>query len=492
MQPAKSRVFVISDLHLGGAPTSGDKPAFQMCTEKGRAALVAFIAWATAQKQPGQALHLVIAGDIIDFLAEERAGGFLPFTSDSELACEKLKLVLSDTAPIWDELRKFLGVGGALTLMLGNHDLELSMPGPRRLLLDTLGPGRVEFLYDNQAFTLGPLLVEHGNRYDDWNAVPHDDLRELRSRLSRGEEATFDPLPGSRMVVELVNPTKEQLAFVDLLKPEDAALLPFLALLSPNRFKQVSATLKNRVRALRVRYGAGQQPKDRNYVGLTDDAPPAPGVGTGDAEDDHFLALAEEAASGGDPAMAGAGDQQSFVERWKEAATEAYRSKLLDVLLRTLQAFRSKSRAAFALDTEEEKYLLGATESAARGFQVIVYGHTHLPKKISLRERKAVDGSRHDAVYLNSGTWADLMAVPDGVLDGDPNAEETRESLKRFADDLAHNRVEHWRRLLPTFVDVTLDGTEVIAADVCLLDEQRSRVALTTEMIRQRLAGSAP
>lgn len=491
MQHTPARVFIISDLHLGGAPATDDQPAFQMCTEQGRAALVEFIAWATQQKQPGQSLHLVIAGDIIDFLAEERAGGFFPFTSDSELACSKLEFVLADTALIWEAMRKFLAVG-SLTLLLGNHDLELSMPGPRRLLLDTLGPGRVEFLYDNQAFTLGPLLVEHGNRYDDWNAVPHDDLREVRSRLSRGEEVTFDPLPGSRMVIELVNPTKKELAFVDLLKPEDAALMPFLALLSPNRYKQVSLTLKNRVRALRVRYGAGRQPKDRNFIGLDDDPGLAADFGTGDTKDDDLLAMAEAAACGGaDPAMAGAGDPESFFKRWKEAATEAYRNTLLEVLLRTLQAFRGKSRAAFALDSEEEKYLLGATESAAKGFKVIVYGHTHLPKKISLGERTAVDGTRHDAVYLNSGTWADLMAVPDGVLDGDPDAPETHAALQAFADDLANNRVDRWRRLLPTFVDVTLNGADVVAADVCMLDEQGGKVALTTELIRQRLTGSA-
>lgn len=490
MQEVNARVFVISDLHLGGAPASGDKPAFQMCTEKGRAALARFIAWAAEQKRQNQDLHLVIAGDIVDFLAEERAGGFQPFTSDSEAACAKLSLVLSETAPIWNGLKRFLEVG-SLTLLLGNHDLELSLPEPRRLLLDVLGPGRVEFLYDNQAFALGPLLVEHGNRYDDWNAVPHDDLREVRSRLSRGEHATFDPLPGSRMVTELVNPTKKELAFVDLLKPEDAALLPFLALLSPNRFRQVSVTLKNRVRALRVRYGAGRQPKDRNFVGLDDDAPLTLGVGTGDADDDRLLLLAEEAASGGDPALAGAGDEMSFIERWKEAATDAYRSTLLDILLRTLQAYRSKSRAAFALDREGEKYLLGATESAAKGFKVIVYGHTHLPKKVRLNERKATDGTQHDAVYLNSGTWADLMAVPDGILDGDPKAGETRKHLQQFADDLASNQVEHWRRQLPTFVDVTLNGKDVVSADVCLLDDQGAPVTLTTELIRQRLAGGS-
>src|SRR5690242_10404120 len=40
-----NRILIISDLHLGGAPASRDKPAFQMCTESGRQRLVAFLAW---------------------------------------------------------------------------------------------------------------------------------------------------------------------------------------------------------------------------------------------------------------------------------------------------------------------------------------------------------------------------------------------------------------------------------------------------------------
>ena len=69
--------------------------------------------------------------------------------------------------------------------MLGNHDIELSLPGTRQLLLDRLGPGRIDFTYDNEALTIGPVLIEHGNRFDAWNAVPHGALRRLRSQLSR-------------------------------------------------------------------------------------------------------------------------------------------------------------------------------------------------------------------------------------------------------------------------------------------------------------------
>jgi len=470
-----------------------------MCTDKGRAALAAFVGWAGTQRRDGEDLHLVIAGDIVDFLAEERAGGFQPFTVDPKQADEKLRLILEDTKEVWDALATFVAKGGRLTLLLGNHDLELSLPGPRRRLLDRLGSGRVEFLYDNQAFSLGPLLVEHGNRYDDWNAVPHDDLREFRSQISRGEASEFDPLPGSRMVAEIVNPTKRDLAFVDLLKPETAALLPFLALLSPNRFKQVSATLKNRVRALRVRYGDGRQPKDRNFIANVPDESAVAAFGTGNAADDRLLELAEEAASGGDPNMA-ADDATSFFDRWKAKFKNAQREAILDLLLRTLRAFRGSTREAFDLACEKEDYLLGATESAAHGFSVIVYGHTHLAKKVSLAGRTASNGRViENALYLNSGTWADLMAIPECILaddggqekDGEEGALDSpaREQLRTFADDLAANRVEHWRRLLPTFVDVSIDGDRALA-EVCLLSDGKP-INVTTELIMARLQGRA-
>ena len=491
---AGTRLFVISDLHLGGAPAKEGEPAFQMCTERGRNELRRFIDWAAAQHAAPRPVHLVIAGDIVDFLAEERAGGFQAFTANDEQARQKLAAIIEDSQGVWDALHALVARGAALTLLLGNHDLELSLPAPRKLLHDTVGPGRVEFIYDNQAFTLGKVLIEHGNRYDDWNAVPHDDLRQVRSKLSRGEPAQFDPLPGSHMVVELVNPTKKELAFIDLLKPEDAALLPFLALLSPDKFGHVSKSLQNRVRALRVRYRDDQQPKDRNYIAAAKQAAAGEVAsgGTGDARDDQLLLLADVAAAGGDPDMA-TGDTGSFFTRWKAKLSDAYRDKQLDLLLRTLQAFRGTSQRAFDIAHEDEKYLRGAVTSATK-FDVIVYGHTHLPKRIPLKGQQTEDGrpARDRAVYLNSGTWADLMAVPSEILTNDRSS-DARARLKSFANDLASNKIERWRALLPTFVRVELDRNgEVEEAALELLGADDKPVTVTTELVRQRLSGAKP
>jgi hypothetical protein len=100
-----------------------------------------------------------------------------------------------------------------------------------------MGSGRVEFIYDNQAFGEKPVLIEHGNRYDSWNVIAHDQLREVRSAMSRGEAPPlFESPAGSRLVINIMNKIKAKFTFVDLLKPEDAALLPLRAALNRSSF----------------------------------------------------------------------------------------------------------------------------------------------------------------------------------------------------------------------------------------------------------------
>src|SRR5262249_61234379 len=76
--------------------------------------------------------------------------------------------------------------------------------------------------------------IEHGNRYDTWNMVPHNLLRHVRAKLSRGEKPRRYPnVPGSELVCKVVNRLKKKYRFVDLLKPETEAVLPALPALDP-------------------------------------------------------------------------------------------------------------------------------------------------------------------------------------------------------------------------------------------------------------------
>ena len=69
-----------------------------------------------------------------------------------------------------------------LTILLGNHDLELGLPAVQAMLLQALGGRRhrVAWVDDGRAYRLGGVLIEHGNRYDGANLNDWNGLRSLR------------------------------------------------------------------------------------------------------------------------------------------------------------------------------------------------------------------------------------------------------------------------------------------------------------------------
>jgi hypothetical protein len=86
------------------------------------------------------------------------------------------------------------------------------------------------------------------------------------------------------------------------------------------------------------------------------------------------------------------------------------------------------------------------------------------------------------------------MALPSGISapEGSPAALNARSRLATFADDLAANRVEAWRRQLPTFVRVELDDAgRVTEAALEMLGDRDELVSVTTQVLRERLAGGS-
>jgi UDP-2,3-diacylglucosamine pyrophosphatase LpxH len=417
-----------------------------MCTPCARQRLALFIQYAATQRRENQDVRLVINGDIVDFLAEEGAS---PFLNDDARARDVLLEIMGRTVEVWTALRNFVASGAALTLMLGNHDIELSLPKPRRLLLDRLGPGRVEFIYDNQAYVDGPVLVEHGNRYDTWNMVPHNQLRHVRAKLSRGEMPRRCPkVPGSELVCQVVNRLKRKYRFVDLLKPETEAVLPALPALDPTPGGLLDRVV-NGIRGtwpfvhskLKRRDRQGRPRNDREYTAdrqeLTEQERRIEAAlqlakdwkGIIDSEATSFTLV----------------DFEGLRELW-DAAIDHRRRKLVEKLRQKWRATSKALHWGFRTTEEAPTWLIPAQASADAGFKVVVYGHTHLAKQVSLAG---------GATYLNSGAWVDLMRVPAGVL-SDEQVAATAE-LENFLDDLLHNRLERWRKLVPTFACIELE-----------------------------------
>ena len=448
----RTTLFVISDLHLGGMPGGEGKPGFQICPPATQAVLGKFIDDLPARTASSD-VRLVLAGDIVDFLAEEP---FQAFTADPKQAQSKLCHILEATSLVWDALKRFVTErDGAVTLMLGNHDIELALPDIRPLLLARIGPGRVDFIYDNEAFRFGGVLIEHGNRFDEWNAVPHGALRRVRSQQSRGVPVVpdFPGVPGSRLVTEVMNPLKKKYAFVDLLKPEDAGALPILAALGAGGLREAWKFFQQFRQTWSIDYDEDREPLDQELIAA------------GGGEDQQLFDLAQDIAQGGSATEVGAA------------------SKLLvaEALFRALRGVIGKHREAFDVAREKDTYLVPARRAARAGFQVVVYGHTHLAKRVPL-----ADNEQALPVYLNTGTWADVMSLPEAVWGQDEH--QSRADLAAFVRDLERNELQRWRRSVPAFAKIVLEDETVTSADLHFAGDGER---VTPEALAKRLTASA-
>jgi len=433
--------MVISDLHLGGvAPYMMSQPQ----------RLAAFIASLPQRLAPAEALELVIAGDFIDFLA---IAEFKSWTPDPTDACAKLEQTLRGPfAPVFQALARHVGGGHRLTVLIGNHDLELVLPAVQDAFLRGIGaqPPQVQFVADGSAYRVGGLLIEHGNRYDGANANDWEGLRTIRSAQSRGEPP---PRPlytsaGSVIVEKIVNALKPHYPFIDLLQPQDKLLAYLLFALEPGVLGRNLSKLGHLLKGA-WRQGvnpAGMQPGRTREV-----------MATGEETLDPALAAVLQAAFGPvyrqleQPAgEVGAGDWLPLVDQlWQDGLAQLIRRnqpiprERLEQMRVTLR--RWSDTAVFDWAGDAGPYGKAAQRMIGTGAaEVVIMGHTHLARQHGPPDR---------ATYINTGAWADLITVPAAAL---ADTADALEPLAAFLQGLCTD--QGVRVLQPHYAEVCVNG----------------------------------
>jgi UDP-2,3-diacylglucosamine pyrophosphatase LpxH len=500
-------VFIISDLHLGGRPDERDdsgritRTGFQFCNAY--AQLTDFVDWlhTSARDEQGGSLELVINGDIVDFLAEDDFGwagaGAQVWTADEKKAIAKLKHIASRTRDsggrgIFEALKDYLAAGNQLTLLLGNHDVELALPSVRQCLSDLVGGqnSQFRFVYDGEAYAIGRLLVEHGNRYDPWNIINHSALRQERSVRSRGlsvdegrrAERFFVAPAGTSIVVHFMNRIKSRYRFIDLLKPETNAVLPLLLALEPDRRPE----LEEIIEVIRIAKSYRRHGLEAPTMPLVPGDMANPRVTPHDVltlNDILRQTLGEDAdLFAGPPTAKIAGDMglrrtllgitdwmASRYEQFKELASSASAIYRLRGLAESEEHYRrlhvalrrlNRNDRTFDVATEDPAYLSAAMETTGSGaYDVVVYGHTHLPKKILVGE-----GQCGPKWYFNTGTWCDVMQLPESFA---RDYAEAGGEVKEFVESLRKNDFGRYVKRYLSFFEAKInsDGT-VAGADL--------------------------
>ena len=430
-----TRVIVISDLHLGGNPAMMGRPKL----------LESFIDSLHRNLMRDEKLELVIAGDFIDFLSIEP---YAAITTDPIEAVDKLKTVISNEskfASVFDALKRHIAHGHKITVLVGNHDLELAIPEVQKALQYRLNASceYLNFVDDGRAYRIGNALIEHGNAYDGANANDWDGIRHINSSLSRGKspERNVRASVGSQIVHEIVNLLKDRYPFLPTLQPEGELLVLLLLTFEPelkydaNTIRQLFKILKgNALSKAPPEYG--ESPISANVNNIPYDAE----IKKLFSEEFAHLESNEEPIS-----------IRSWIKKWRNENQDS-----LSFILRNGKSISSEKLKKLRLgisrivNSDDSESSVGPTHQygvAAENIlkkitdlEVVVMGHTHLPRKIE----------NEFGVYINTGTWINRFRVPDKALND--------ESGNEFLDFLKNLLIpENWPLLPPSYAELCID-----------------------------------
>ena len=417
--PEYDEIHVISDIHMGGAP------GFQILKETKR--LANFIRW-VAQQRPDQRVALILNGDIIDTLAENIAG-YIAIDD----AVSTVQRIMNDSSfsQVWDALADFVKRDRrTLVIVIGNHDIEMSLPVVQRQVLsrltggDAMARSRIEFSTMGAGYSCvvgsARIYCIHGNEVDGWNLVRYEDLAKVARRMNAGQTLTvkeWEPNAGTKMVKDVMNAVKHRYAWIDLLKPETQAAVGALLVLDPgqvsamNRILPVLGETFKALREVDKRLSGDQveEPASTSAPATIEQllGPNLTEAMSGGRTEDEMLLAAEEGYAMAATATAGTtqgtlGTGQVLFDRftgWITGVTkdEALRRALKDWL---------KGDKTFDITEEDDTYR-GVTKSVGPAIDFVVTGHTHLERAIDM------GGGRY---YFNCGTWIRLLRLTDTIL----------------------------------------------------------------------------
>jgi len=485
-------VYVISDMHLGGAygTTPGDR-GFRLNTHVPD--LAAFVEAITRRAANGESVELLINGDMVDFLAERTPGSadWSPFTGNAVLAAEKFDALADRDTEFFEALGDLIAHEGRLIILLGNHDVELALPSVRRRLdarLRLAGPHGYTLVTNGEAYRVGDALIEHGNDYDPFNLVNAESLRRICAFESRAatlpDRDAFDVPAGSLMVSSVINPIKEEYRFIDLLKPENGAVVPVLLALEPGFRARLARVADLSLRAERDELRASDGPgaaaliagealnvvKDLERAGAAA-ARETVAVTSGLF---HVIARALGDSAGTFHASVPAPvtppapmrqeaealeeriDRDVGLIRLLAANNHGQIAQRMPALLTALRGYQAGDAFSRNIETDAS-FVRAATASIENGFRYVLYGHTHAAKQVPIGA----------GTYFNSGSWVDSMRVPADILTGSPDA--AMAALQQFIAKVHAGDLSEWIEFEPTFVRLDVNDAGAVV-DAALVD----------------------
>jgi UDP-2,3-diacylglucosamine pyrophosphatase LpxH len=447
------RVMVLSDLHIPPATHLGN---FHSGDE--------LVSWTNAHLQsPGAKSVLVLAGDIIDFLLLEERPKMLDLAGAALMVRGVLERLTRDAPWVttWRAaLGRWLQGGGHLILIPGNHDPEWLHPGAAAELCHWLTEenGTVGFHVHRRS---GPwrclvgnwdVTIGHGHRADPVNDI---DPAAVERALYYGKHSIPLP-PGSQLVLgpvlqfkRAMHRNRPRFPFLDAVKPEAPALLLLLLYLDskmllytlPSAIIPLWNMLKRNVSApLRggpvLEFGttAGRSDRDNELEHLA-----------AEMATELLAALEPDDRLAVDATLAGLDAVLSGAESSPVHGTLAVNHSRLGRSFLRAWLHRERETSQRFFDVQKpggiDRRIIDQLLRDQVGPRVVIAGHTHAARDIRLP---------NSCVYLNTGTWTNLLDLSDYPDDG---------AMKKLIDTLDAGSPPQLRRL--SWAEVTADGPKL-------------------------------
>lgn len=419
-------VYVVSDLHMGPgreAATGAWHPLEDFRVDD---AFCAFLDKIGSGPAP---VELVIAGDFIEYpqilpeLAQRSPEDCLGCTEGE--SCERTALVLgqrphiaSGHPAVFNRLRRFVQDGHSVTIMVGNHDVELLWPRAWSMLADAICPAgvrgklqRANYSYVVGSASRGRIYIEHGHERDPANryGLPDAEMFAADSRGTRRIKRNW----GTLFVDKVFNQLEPHNWFIDNIKPSARALqlglrnnigftahalllvLKFMLTSSPPFGDLIEAKLSDEDELL---------PEERDPERLAAVV----------ADRDVRLFLEDHLRDEGFRAMFERSVQKLGAVEWRRMRRGAARQPTLDQLSPG-PASCAPAAATLGASGEEDAYTTAARQVMERDSRIetVIMGHTHTPVNGS-NEPIYLSGNRK-GYYYNSGTWTPHLCFQPGV-----------------------------------------------------------------------------
>ncbi len=440
-------VYVVSDLHLGpGWLLDGELDRLEDFTADEQ-----FVRFLKQIGPPGPPVELVIAGDFLEFCQTLPEIGLASPQDDlgsSEAeSLRRARVILGSYEQslttghraVFEGLRRFMMEGHSITIIAGNHDIDLLWDGVWALLFDTIYPpgscGDLRLVAYCHTIGQGPagrVYIEHGHEYDRANRF--GEMMSQPFGLDRFGVRRLKRCWGTLFVDKVFNQLEYERWFIDNVKP----IMRVVQLGLRNDFLFTATAIGLVIRFL-----------------LTSGLPPLLGAFgaevTGEAEDSDLALL---------PGMISDPDLQAAVAaQLKDPATRAELVRTLrgpeDLQLSMLLSGMATPLSFEPIEQPElvagGEVLLGsgmaedAYRMAARAvleadptISTVVMGHTHTAIDGYIDPLTLPDG--RTGYYFNAGTWTQHLR-DDGQRSytwaeiGDPDNYTTLFSYVRLEPD---------------------------------------------------------